>query len=62
VAVHIDLALDIHEAVMEGIHLRDEERQRLQVGPFVATRSTARRSSMVASDGIRIAFRSGYPV
>jgi transcriptional regulator with GAF, ATPase, and Fis domain len=49
-------------AVMEGIHLRDEERQRLQVGPFVATRSTARRSSMVASDGIRIAFRSGYPV
>ena len=39
VAVHIDVALDIDEAMMERVHLRDEERQRPQVRP--ARRRTA---------------------
>ena len=29
-AVHIDVALDIDEAMMERVHLRDKERQRPQ--------------------------------
>ena len=33
-AVHIDVALDVDEAMMERVHLRHEERQRTQVRPF----------------------------
>ena len=32
--VHIDVALDVDEAMMERVDLRDEERQRTQVRPF----------------------------
>jgi hypothetical protein len=34
VAVHIDVALDVDEPMMEGVHLGHEERQRREVGPF----------------------------
>jgi len=32
--MHIDVALDVDEAMVKGIHLRDEERQRTEVGLF----------------------------
>ena len=41
VAMHIDIALDVNEAVMKRVHLRDEERQRLKVGPFGGEELTA---------------------
>jgi len=34
VPMHIDIALDIDEPMMERVHLRDEERQRPQVRPL----------------------------
>ena len=32
--MHIDVALDIDEPMMEGVHLRHKERQRREVGLF----------------------------
>ena len=50
-AVHIDVSLDVDEAMMERVHLRHEERQRTE--PRVLS------GKQLSRAGVEMAFRGG---